>query len=193
MSRPRKFCEEAALEKALEEFWRAGYEGTSISRLTEVMGINRPSLYATFGNKEELFQKSVARYVAMKNRYIDEALKAPTAREMVERLLYDSADILTDDCHPLGCMAVQSALAVGDNTERVRQEMVQIREAFSDRIRKRFEEECRDGRLPPGTDPEVLAQFISTVQHGMSVQASSGASREQLRKVVEMAMRAWPA
>lgn len=192
MSRPRTFCEVSALDRALEVFWRSGYEGASISALTEAMGINRPSLYATYGNKEELFQKALARYVALKNEFFQEVLAEPTAREMVAKLLDGAAEILTDPEHPAGCLSVQGALACSAETERVHHELAKIRAEYEGRLRQRFAEECADGRLPPGTDPDVLARFVATISHGMSVQASGGATCEQLREVARMAMRAWP-
>src|SRR5262245_59406118 len=72
--RPREFDTDQALDRALEVFWRKGYEGASISELTEAMGINRPSLYAAFGNKEELFRKALDRYVQGPAAYTYEAL-----------------------------------------------------------------------------------------------------------------------
>jgi len=192
MSRPREFCEDTALHRALEVFWRTGYEGASISRLTEAMGINRPSLYAAFGNKEELFQKALDRYIALKTEHLERALAEPTAREVVQRLLFDAAEILTDPTHPVGCLAVQGALSCREESEPVQRELARIRGAFEDRLRARFEEERRDGRLLADADPEALARFVGAIGYGMSVQASGGATREQLRQVAETAMRAWP-
>ena len=192
MSRPRTFCEVSALDRALEVFWRSGYEGTSISALTEAMGINRPSLYATYGNKEELFQKALARYIELKNEFFEEVLAEPTARQVVAKLLDGAAEILTDRNHPVGCLSVQGALACSAESEPVHTELAKIRAQYEARLRQRFEEECADGRLPAGTDPEVLARFVATISHGMSVQASGGATCEQLREVAAIAMRAWP-
>ena len=62
--RPRTFCVDQALDIALKVFWKKGYEGTSIDDLTDAMGINRPSLYSAFGNKEQLFRKALDRYLA---------------------------------------------------------------------------------------------------------------------------------
>jgi AcrR family transcriptional regulator len=192
MSRPRAFCEVTALDRALEVFWRSGYEGASISSLTAAMGINRPSLYATYGNKEELFQKALARYVELKNEFFEAVMAEPTARDVVARLLDGAAEMLTDPEHPVGCLSVQGALACSAESEPVHDELAKIRADYEARLRRRFEEECADGRLPPGTDPEVLARFVATISHGMSVQASGGATCEQLREVAKMAMRAWP-
>src|SRR4051794_13410816 len=84
--RPREFDADQALDAALMLFWRHGYEGTSLAALTEAMGINVPSLYAAFGNKEALFRKALDRYVQRPASYLPNALKEPTARRAVEQL-----------------------------------------------------------------------------------------------------------
>src|ERR1700674_4986058 len=93
--RPRAFDVDQALDRALHLFWRKGYEGTSLSDLTRAMGINRPSLYAAFGDKETLFRKALDRYVEGPDAYLGEALKQPTARAVTERLLRGTAELLT--------------------------------------------------------------------------------------------------
>src|ERR687895_845688 len=90
--RPREFDQDEALDTALEVFWRQGYEGTSLGELTVAMGINRPSLYAAFGNKEALFRKALDRYVDGPAAYTREALHEPSARAVVERLLRGAID-----------------------------------------------------------------------------------------------------
>src|SRR4051812_32241062 len=100
--RPRAFDADQALDRALTVFWEKGYEGASLSDLTRAMGINRPSLYAAFGNKEALFRRVVERYVEGPAAYVREALGEPTARAVVERLLCGTADLLADREHPRG-------------------------------------------------------------------------------------------
>src|SRR5579862_671469 len=95
IGRPRAFDLEKALHRAMQVFWRKGYEGTSLSDLTEALGINRPSLYAAFGNKEDLFRKVLDRYASGPAGYVRAALSAPTARAVVEQLLRGTADALT--------------------------------------------------------------------------------------------------
>ena len=191
VGRPRAFDAEKTLEAAMRVFWRKGYEGTSLSDLTEAMGINRPSLYATFGNKEELFRKVVERYgnevCALQSR----ALGAPTAREVVQALLCDAAGRTTSAETP-GCLVVQSALVGGEESGTIRKELCDVRAAMEERLRDRFERARVEGDLPPETDAADLARYVVTVMNGMTVQAQSGASAEDLRRVAEVALRAFP-
>src|SRR5712671_5483961 len=123
LGRPRAFDPDAALERAMHVFWAKGYEGASLSDLTRAMRINRPSLYAAFGNKEELFRKVLDRYDCGPARYTREALERPTAREVVERLLKGAIDLQTDPRNPGGCLMVQGALASGRAGETARREL----------------------------------------------------------------------
>lgn len=192
MGRPRAFCPDTALNRALEVFWRKGYEGASLTDLTEAMGINRPSLYATFGNKEDLFRKALDRYVTEKVAFAREALDAPTARGVAERLLLGAADMLTDPGHPVGCLAVRGALTCGEEAESVRREIAGIRTEYDTKLCERLERACREGDLPAGTNPKALARFITTLVQGMALQAANGATRDDLRLVAETALGVWP-
>jgi AcrR family transcriptional regulator len=190
--RPREFDVARALDRALEVFWRKGYEGASLSDLTRAMGINRPSLYAAFGNKEELFRRALDRYAEGPAAYVRQALGEPTARAVAERLLYGAAELLTDRKNPRGCLLVQGALACGETADSVRRVLVARRVAGEREVRRRFECARAEGDLPGDTDPADLARFVMTVIRGMSVQAAGGASRPELWRVAEMALRAWP-
>lgn len=191
MGRPREFDVDAALDLALHVFWRKGYEGASMADLTEAMGITKPSLYAAFGNKEELFRKAFDRYVDGPGRYFQTGLLKPTAREVVEHILYGSADAVTDPNNP-GCLAVQGALCCGDAAETIRQELVARRTKGEQELRVRFEYALSKGDLPAEADPGDLARYVSAIMQGMAVQAAGGAPRAQLRKLADMAMRSWP-
>lgn len=192
MGRPREFDADEALDRAMEVFWRKGYEGTSLANLTEAMGITRPSLYAAFGNKEDLFRKSLDRYEAGPACYVGEALEAPTARDVVEQLFRGAADLQSDPRNPGGCLLVQGALACGDAADPVRQELIARREAGLAALRQRFERAKGAGDLPADANPADLARYVATVIHGMAVQAAGGASRKQLRKIADIALRNWP-
>jgi len=120
--RPRAFDPDAALERAMHVFWARGYEGAALSDLTRAMRINRPSLYAAFGNKEELFRKVLDRYVDGPLAYFRKALAAPRARDVVEQIFFGAARMASDPRMPAGCLMVQGALAVGDAAGSVREE-----------------------------------------------------------------------
>jgi AcrR family transcriptional regulator len=192
MGRPREFDIDKALDQALHVFWRQGYEGTSITDLTEAIGITKPSLYAAFGNKEELFRKALDRYVDGPGGYVQVALAKPTAREVVEHLLYEAAGAVTDPENPPGCLAVQGALCCGETAESIKQELMARRAKGEDDLRKRFERALTDGDLPAACDPADLARYISAILQGMAVQAIGGAGRDELRKVADIALRNWP-
>lgn len=180
-----------ALEAAMRVFWQKGYEGTSLSDLTEAMGINRPSMYAAFGNKEELFRKVFERYGERAGAMACQARACGTAREAVEAMLLGAADALCDPDHP-GCLSVVGALACSDEGESIRQTLSTAREESVAVWRQRFEQGIADGDLPAAFDAEGVARFMLTVLNGMSVQARSGATRDDLRRVAEIALRAWP-
>jgi AcrR family transcriptional regulator len=192
MGRPREFDPDQALDRALEVFWRRGYEGASMADLTEAMGITKPSLYAAFGNKEELFRKALDRYVDGPGGYVQVALAKPTAREVVQHLLYQAADAVTDPDNPPGCLAVQGALCCGEAADTIKQELMARRANGEENLRKRFERAITEGDLPKGSDAADLARYISAIVQGMAVQAAGGVSREQLRKIAGMTLRTWP-
>jgi len=190
--RPRAFDADRALDRALEVFWRKGYEGASLSDLTRAMRINRPSLYAAFGDKQGLFRKALDRYAEGPASYTRDALNEATARAAVERLLYGTADAMSDVRNPRGCLLVQGALACGDEASTVKRELIARREAGERALCQRLKRAKLEGDLPPDSDPVVLARYVATVNQGIAVQAASGASRAALRKIAEIALRAWP-
>jgi AcrR family transcriptional regulator len=192
MGRPRAFDMDQALDQALHVFWAKGYEGTSISDLTEAMGINPPSLYAAFGNKEALFKQALERYEARRDAFFAEVFAAPTAREAMARLLEGTAELLSDKRTPQGCLMVQGALCGGEACEGVKQDLASRRLAGEVLIRERLKRAKREGDLPPAADPTALASFVATIMQGMSVQASGGATAKQLREIARLALRAWP-
>jgi AcrR family transcriptional regulator len=190
MGRPREFDAETALDQAMEVFWRHGYEGATIAQLTEAMGINPPSLYACFGNKEGLLKAALDRYTKLRNVWMDEVVAAPTARDVAERMLMGIADKQTDPANPPGCLLVQGGIACGTGSESVPFELAARRSQNEDQLRDRFIRAKTEGDLKPGSDPAALARYVSAVSVGMGVMASSGSDREALRQVAAVAVQA---
>jgi AcrR family transcriptional regulator len=191
--RVRQFDADEALDRALEVFWARGYEGATLPELTKAMGINRPSLYAAFGNKEQLFRKALDRYQTGPQSFLTEALKRPTARAAVEAVFDGFVKMQRDRVESRGCMIVSGALACGEEAEPVRRELARLRQAAVSALRDRFERAMREGDLPGTTDCATLARYVATVLNGLAVQAASGATEKDLRQVAAVAMRAWPA
>ncbi len=190
MGRPREFDAETALDRAMEVFWRHGYEGATIAQLTEAMGISPPSLYACFGNKEGLLKAALDRYTKLRGVWMDEVVAAPTARDVAERMLMGIADKQTDPANPPGCLLVQGGIACGTGSENVPFELASRRAQNEDQLRDRFIRAKAEGDLKPTSDPAALARYVSAVSVGMGVMASSGSDREALRQVASVAVQA---
>ncbi len=188
MGRPRAFDREAALDQAMDVFWRKGYEGATLAELTRAMGINPPSLYAAFGNKEGLFTAALDRYSARIESYLADILAAPTALEVASRMLHGKADYLTDPANPPGCLYVQGGLACGDDAKNVPAELARRRARAEVALRERFERAAAEGDLPPDAVPAVLASLVMTLIQGMDVRASAGATREELHSLIDLAL-----
>jgi AcrR family transcriptional regulator len=189
VGRPRSFDADEALDRALNVFWRKGFEGTSLPDLTRAMRINRPSLYAAFGNKEALFRKAVERYEAKHAQRIREALDEPQIRVAIEKLLRGNVDLFTDPRNPSGCFMVQGALACGDEASELKGELAKKRADFTKLLRKRFARAIDEGELSAKANADELARYVAAVSHGIAVQATGGATRAQLLSVVRLATK----
>ena len=191
--RPRAFDEKAALDQAMNVFWRKGYDATSVADLTTAMGINPPSLYAAFGNKESLFLRVLERYAEGPAAFVTKALAAPTAREVAERRLYGAVDALRDSSRPPGCLVIQAAVRGGDSTDSISGKLSSFCEMAHQAFVQRFRRAKAEGDLSKNADPVTLARYLNTVAQGIAIQAAAGATRAELRKVVAVALQPWPA
>jgi AcrR family transcriptional regulator len=192
MGRPRAFSEPEALDAAMRVFWEKGYEGASLDDLTRAMGINRSSLYATFGDKETLFRRVITRYSSGPMASLWDALGKPTARAVVETLLRTTVNFLADPSHPQGCLTIQGGMACGSGAESVRQTMIAWRKAGLSRLQKRLQRAHEEGDLATDVNPKDLARYILIVMNGLGVQAANGATKTEMTRAVEMALRSMP-
>jgi AcrR family transcriptional regulator len=192
MGRHREYDEEKVLDAALCVFWRKGYEGASYADLTEAAGVARPALYSAFGDKNALFRRVLDRYQERFMSHIPEALQLPTAREVAKHMLYSSVELNTRFPEHAGCLGINGAMAGTDESEPVRQVLIDFRAAGEKQLRERFERAQAEGDLPRTAKPDALAAFIMAVLHGMAVQAKAGFSRDKLEAVAEQALSAWP-
>ena len=144
------------------------------------------------GNKEKLFRKALERYGEGPSSYERDALARPTARAVAESLLGGAADVQTDPRTPAGCLATLGTTYCAEFSSPVGKMLIASRLAGHAAIRERFERARAEGDLPASADPKQLTHFIGTVVCGVAVLAASGATRKELERVIELAMRAWP-
>lgn len=173
-------------------FWEHGYEGASLAMLTRAMGISTTSMYAAFGNKEELFRKALRHYTKGPAAYLGWAVEEPTARGVATALLVGVVHATTRPDGPRGCLGVQGALASGDSGREAQDMLVAWRADAYARLRERFRRAADEGDLPAETDPALLARYVSTLAFGIAVQAASGAEPGELRNMVDAVLRRWP-
>lgn len=190
--RPREFDVDDALTAALRVFWSKGYEGASMTDLTEAMGVTRPSLYAAFGNKEALFRKALDLYEREKLCYMGQALEAPTARGVAERLLRGSLENQTSGDDPRGCLGVISSVACGAEADCIRQEVLERGRIAHEALIERMERAIAEGDFHTPVDPEGITKYLTAILQGMAVQAGAGASREDLQRLVDTSLAIWP-
>jgi len=172
-------------------FWRHGYDATSISLLTQAMGIGAPSLYAAFGDKRALFKEALDRYMSSYGSFMVLALQEEAdPRRAIECLLLGAAAMFTSGDHPPGCMIITAATNCGPESAAVEKRLRTIRAGTV----RAFEEKIANGAraLPGDTSAHTLALFFSATLQGMSAQARDGASRKELEAIARAAVGAWP-
>ena len=190
--RPREFDADQALDRATDVFWRQGYDGTSITDLTDSMGINAPSLYAAFGNKRQVFDKVMDRYMQTRLVRRAQALSLDDPVEASRRYLQGVVLDATMPDHPKGCLMVGGALVCSDANRDVADQLAGLRSDVRKDLQGLFARAIKAGRLPANADPVALGAYVTAVAQGISIDASDGASRQSLMKIVEVALSALP-
>lgn len=189
--RPLSFDRDDVLDKAMLAFWGSGYETTSIADLTAAMGITAPSLYAAFGNKQQLFLEAMRRYAGDPAMLEQEMVKAPTARDAVADMLRRAAILYTGETTPPGCLLASAAATGSPDAAQVRIAIAAERRSVRDIIFRRIEVDISKGLLPTDTHPGRLADLAMAVTQGMSVLARDGADRDRLIAVAEAVTMGW--
>jgi len=173
MGRPKEFDEELAVDSAMRAFWAAGYEATSTTDLCAITGLGRSSIYNTFVSKQDLFDKALRRYMAVKDATTAELLDGPRPVREKVRTLFDQV-IDADPGDPLGCLVVNSLVELAPRDRRTANLLRRNQD-------KRFE-------LPADRDPDELAHFVLATISGLQVSARGGADRAVLRAIANAAL-----
>lgn len=190
--RPRSFDRDAALQQAMLAFWHHGYEATSISDLTRVMGITAPSLYAAFGDKRTLFLEAARRYAGSPEALQQALDGAPTARAAVEAMVMRAVEGFTRPGFPAGCLLASATASVSAEAADVKAAITDMRRETRERIAARIVRDVATGALPQDTRAQTLADLTVALIQGLSVLARDGVSRQDLLAVVTVSMQRWP-
>ncbi len=188
--RKRTFDTTDALDKAMRVFWRNGYAGTSMNDLTQALGIAKPSLYAAFGNKEDLYAAALEHYMAQYGAPLQRRLREPADAPLAQRLrnyLDGVLDLIADTGSPRGCLFVKSSCELGGSAmpEQAAAALHDMDLANEKALTDVLASERRHGRLQGHADPRHIAGLVIATIYGLSVLARQGRPRAQLDAVAD--------
>lgn len=194
--RPRTFDKMQALDAALAVFWRKGYQGASLSELTASMGLTKPSLYAAFGNKEQLYLAALQRYREQQlSQHVEALASEVDLKKAMRKFLHSVATTLTAEQLPGGCMVVNSVLScdVGALPQQLAAAIGDmVKQTSFGLLKERLQDELQRRNLPEGTPVEALADYFSTVMTGMAVMAKMGVTSNRILNTIEPALCVLP-
>ena len=193
MGRPRSFDTATALQAIEEQFGATGYAGTSLDDVAAATGLGRGSIYAAFGDKHELFMRSLREYGERIEASVAAALDGPddTALERLHAFLLAAAQFGAGGT-VTNCMATKFAVELGQQDPEARARVAQTFAALQRRVRDCILAAQRHGDIEPSVDADVLAKLVVTTTRGLDVMARAGQSADDLEPVAEAAFRSLP-
>jgi len=189
MARPRSFDTDKVLDTAMQVFWKKGYTATSLDGITEATGVNKPSLYAAFGDKSSLFQHVLKRYHAMLLAYMKASLAEDPPRDSIRKWFLSFLPSCAGAAAK-GCLSVNTTLEAAS----VDEEVVKAVEAFDRREEALLEAAIRRGvkfgDFSKNIDPKSAALHLMAAQKGFLVLARAHPSPANTRRAMEQALSA---
>lgn len=189
--RQREFDKTDALDKAMRVFWKKGYIGASLTDLTEAMGINKPSMYATFGNKEQLFIQSTDYYIEhFSKMHAHHLTEDKSIKERMKSFLLSVTKTQSCPDNPKGCyVSLCISEAEGDQFPEDAAKVVnQVRDSLEKDLTAFFKQAIANKELAQTSNPETLACYFATLLHGTAAMARGGKTEQQLSDIVETAL-----
>lgn len=188
--RPRAYDPQAALLQATDSFWRTGYSGTSLDEISAATGMNRPSLYAAFGDKRALYLEALAQYWQLSFASMREALAGDLPLEEALMRVYDDAlsVYFSGDGRPRGCFVVGTAVTEAVEDAEIRQSLAAGFQKFDTDFEARFRTAQEKGELKNDADPATLAVLATATMHTIAIRARAGTGRAELREVARKAV-----
>jgi AcrR family transcriptional regulator len=189
LGRPAEFDKEAALDVAMRLFWERGYEGTSMADLSQAMGIHPSSIYAAFGDKQELFALAAKRYADVPAQYMVKALEQPTFRDFILAAFDNTVEFLGSKEHPSSCFTLTGAISCGTDTEPAKLLMREMRLQNEAAIKARLLRARKAGEFPKDENVDDYTRYFSSLLSGLAIQAANGSTRAELKRTAEVALR----
>jgi AcrR family transcriptional regulator len=187
--RPITFDKDAALEAAMLLFWEQGFEGTSMADLTQAMGLNPSSIYAAFGDKQELFALAAKRYVDVPAQYMVKAFEQPTLRAFILAAFDNTVEFLGSKEHPSSCFTLTGAISCGTDTEPAKALMKKMRLQNEAAIKARLLKARKAGEFPREENVDDYTRYLSSLLSGLAVQAANGSTKAELRRTAQLALK----
>jgi AcrR family transcriptional regulator len=183
--RPRAFEPDVALGKAMDTFRDGGFAATSLDDLSEAMGINRPSLYGTFGDKRDLFLKAYERYRAEMAATFAPAFDPKlTVRQMLEKIYAIALDVyLAGENGPRGCFTVMTATSEAMADPEIRPLVQKALGSTQRTLARRFQSAIETGELPPTANVQVLSQIASSTIDALAIRSRARLPRPELEAI----------
>jgi len=189
LGRQRSFDTEQAIEQAMLLFWERGYEAASMADLSAAMGLNPPSIYAAFGNKQALFERCAAHYAQSVAAYAPRALdEEATAAQALHRYVLEAIEAFSAKERPKGCLLVSGATNCGKGSLGAQDLLAGYRLASEAMIADRIRQGVEEGDMPASTEPDLLAKYVAVLIQGLAAQARDGATAGDLHSVAELAL-----
>lgn len=189
LGRPAEFDKEAALDVAMRLFWERGYEGTSMADLSQAMGIHPSSIYAAFGDKQELFALAAKRYADVLAQYMVKALEQSTLRGFILAAFDNTVEFLGSKEHPSSCFTLTGAISCGMNTEPAKLLMREMRLQNEAAIKARLLRARKAGEFPREENVDDYTRYLSSLLSGLAIQAANGSTRAELKRTAKVALR----
>ncbi len=189
LGRPASFDKEAALDAAMRLFWEHGFEGTSMTDLSQAMGIHPSSIYAAFGDKQALFALAAKRYIEVPGQYMVRALAEPTFETFIQAAFYNTVEFLGGKEYPASCFTLTGSLSCGVDTEPAKALMLDIRLRNEAVLKARLLKARRAGEFSKEENLDDYTRYLSSLLSGLAVQAANGSTRAQLKRTAELALR----
>lgn len=192
MARTKNFDRDVVLGKAMELFWRKGFHATSIQDLVNHLGIERSSIYATFGDKDTLYHEALSRYQHMsQDQLSDMPLYTHNIREWLRRFLYGMIEESRRDKDRKGCFMVNASIDLASENPAIYAYVNQNQEEFVARFVPVFLRAIEQGELDPSNDPHSLALYLFNAINGLRVLARTTEDFDQLKVIADTTLRAF--